>query len=83
MSVAPTSASVPASRKRPGVYVLEDDRAVSPDLFLGYAGAGSLLLRLANPADAPDLVLGQLNNNRSEKERAMSEETLRSFLGSG
>ena len=43
--------------------MLEDDRAISPDLFLGYAGVGSLLLRLANPADAPDLVLGQLNNS--------------------
>jgi hypothetical protein len=49
--------------ERPGVYVMEDDSAVSPDLFLGYAGAGSLLLRLAKPADAPDLVLGQLNNS--------------------
>lgn len=48
--------------ERPGVYAMHSKRAVSPDLMLGYAGAGSFLLRFANTANASDLIFGPLNN---------------------
>jgi hypothetical protein len=44
--------------ERRGVYAINDEGAVSPDLMLGYAGAGSFLLRLADPESAQDLILG-------------------------
>jgi hypothetical protein len=36
--------------------------AISPDLMLGYAGAGSFLLRFAKAASASDLIFGPLND---------------------
>lgn len=44
--------------ERTGVYAMNGEGAVSPDLMLGYAGAGSFLLRLANPETAPEVILG-------------------------
>ncbi|MDQ2638226.1 MAG: protein kinase [Actinomycetota bacterium] len=44
----------------PGKYFIQEGQTVSPDLMIGYAGVGSFLLRLANPADAPDPILGRL-----------------------
>ncbi len=44
----------------PGLYHINPEKAVSPDLMLGYAGVGSLLLRLKTPTGVPDLVLGRL-----------------------
>jgi lantibiotic modifying enzyme len=49
--------------ERPGVYAMHGEHAVSPDLMLGYAGVGSLLLRLVDPTDAPDLILGPLHDS--------------------
>jgi hypothetical protein len=43
--------------ERPGVYKINAEGAVSPDLMLGYAGAGSFFLRLGSPETAPDLIL--------------------------
>jgi hypothetical protein len=48
--------------ERPGVYAMHGKGAISPDLMLGYAGAGSFLLRFANSASASDLIFGPLNN---------------------
>ena len=45
----------------PGKYSINQQKAVSPDLMIGYAGVGGFQLRLADPADAPDLVLGRLD----------------------
>jgi hypothetical protein len=44
--------------EQPGVYCMNGEGAVSPDLMLGYAGAGSLLLRLANPETALEPIFG-------------------------
>jgi hypothetical protein len=44
--------------ERRGVYAMNGEGALSPDLMLGYAGAGSFLLRLAAPKSARDLILG-------------------------
>jgi len=41
-----------------GTYAMNREGAVSPDLMLGYAGVGSLFLRLADAETAPDLILG-------------------------
>jgi lantibiotic modifying enzyme len=41
-----------------GMYKMNIDGPVSPDLMLGYAGIGSFLLRLANPETAHELILG-------------------------
>lgn len=50
-----------ADPSRPGVYRLAAGTpTASPDLFQGYAGVGAFHLRLAAPASAPDLVLGDL-----------------------
>lgn len=49
--------------ERPGVYSMHGEKAASPDLMLGYAGVGSFLLRLVNPAHTPDLILGHLNDS--------------------
>ncbi|MGD9923838.1 MAG: lanthionine synthetase LanC family protein, partial [Pseudorhodoplanes sp.] len=46
---------------QPGVYAMHDKGAVSPDLMLGYAGAGSFLLRLSGAASSSDLLFGPLN----------------------
>jgi hypothetical protein len=46
--------------ERAGVYVMHGDEAVSPDLMLGYAGVGSFLLRLVDPAHSTDLILAPL-----------------------
>ena len=46
--------------ERPGVYTMDGKNAVSADLMIGYAGIGSFHLRLADPAQAPDLILGRL-----------------------
>jgi len=43
---------------RTGVYAMDGAGAVSPDLMLGYAGVGSLFLRLADPENAQDLIFG-------------------------
>jgi len=48
--------------EQPGVYAMHDKGAVSPDLMLGYAGAGSFLLRFATAATASDLIFGPLND---------------------
>ena len=48
--------------EQPGVYAMHNKGAVSPDLMLGYAGAGSFLLRFANAATASDLIFGPLND---------------------
>ena len=48
--------------ERPGVYAMHNKGAISPDLMLGYAGAGSFLLRFANAANASDLIFGSLND---------------------
>jgi hypothetical protein len=45
---------------RPGVYRMSGSEVVSPDLMLGFAGPGSLLLRLADPDHARDPILGPL-----------------------
>lgn len=45
---------------RPGMYSLQQGQTATPDLMLGYAGVGSFLLRIADPAGTPDLVLGAL-----------------------
>jgi len=44
--------------ERTGVYAMNGEGAVSPDLLLGYAGVGSFLLRLANAESAPEIILG-------------------------
>jgi lantibiotic modifying enzyme len=49
--------------QQPGVYAMHDVAAVSPDLYLGYAGIGSFLLRLADPVVATDLVLSPLHRS--------------------
>jgi len=41
-----------------GNYAMNREGAVSADLMLGYAGVGSLFLRLAGAETAPDLILG-------------------------
>jgi hypothetical protein len=46
---------------RPGVYTMHNKQAVSPDLMLGYGGAGSFLLRLSRAESASDLLFGPLN----------------------
>ena len=43
--------------ERTGVYRMNRDGTVSPDLMMGYAGIGSFLIRLANPKTAPDIIL--------------------------
>jgi lantibiotic modifying enzyme len=43
--------------ERRGVYAMNGEGAVSPDLMLGYAGVGSFLLRLAEPT-MPEPILG-------------------------
>ncbi len=48
---------------RQGVYAMHGEDAVSPDLMLGYAGVGSLLLRLVEPVTASDLILGPLHDS--------------------
>ena len=45
---------------RTGIYALQHGQSATPDLMLGYAGVGSFLLRIADPAGAPDLVWGRL-----------------------
>jgi hypothetical protein len=44
---------------RAGVYTITRDGTVSPDLLLGYAGVGSLLIRLVNPQTSGEIVLGR------------------------
>lgn len=46
--------------EKQGIYTIDRQKAVSPDLMIGYAGVGSLLLRLSDPERAPDLMLGRL-----------------------
>jgi hypothetical protein len=41
----------------PGIYAMTVGGPVSPDLMLGNAGVGSVMLRLANPETARDLLL--------------------------
>jgi len=48
--------------ERPGVYSMHGEATASPELMLGYAGVGSFLLRLADPARAPDLIFGHLKD---------------------
>jgi lantibiotic modifying enzyme len=43
--------------KRPGQYMMSSQGMVSPDMMLGYAGIGSLMLRLANPESAGEFIL--------------------------
>ena len=50
--------------ERPGRYSMQGLKTESPDLMLGYAGVGSFLLRLSDPAGAPDLIFGQLPTTR-------------------
>ena len=52
--------------EEPGAYTVDGQKAVSPDLMIGYAGVGSLLLRLINPTCVPDLLLGRLLTPREE-----------------
>jgi hypothetical protein len=47
-------------KDRPGEYSINQGKAVSPDLMIGYAGVGGFQLRLADPAGAPEMVLGRL-----------------------
>ena len=42
------------------VYGTNPDNLASPDLMLGYAGVGSLFLRLSDPTASPEIVLGRL-----------------------
>jgi len=44
---------------RKGVYRMSREGVVSPDLMLGYAGVGSLLIRLINPETSEEIVLGR------------------------
>lgn len=53
---------------RPGVYRTGTGSIVAPDLMLGYAGVGSLLLRLADPLASPELVLGQVARSVNERD---------------
>jgi len=55
--------------ERPGVYAMHGQEETSPDLLVGYAGVGSLLLRLVDAASAPDLILGSLNKSLNERSR--------------
>jgi lantibiotic modifying enzyme len=61
--------------ERPGVYAMHGEHAVSPDLMLGYAGVGSLLVRLVDPTDAPDLILGPLNDSLMKGETHVRGDT--------
>ncbi len=45
--------------ERMGVYRTSREGVASPDLMLGYAGVGSLLIRLANPKTSVEIVLGR------------------------
>ena len=47
---------------RPGVYAMHGQAIASPDLMLGYAGVGSVLLRLVHPNQTPDPILGHLTS---------------------
>lgn len=57
----------------PGKYFMQAGQTASPDLMIGYAGVGSFLLRLANPADAPDPILGRFSTAGSTRERGGKE----------
>jgi lantibiotic modifying enzyme len=48
------------SEHSPKKYFVNQQKVISPDLMIGYAGIGGFQLRLADPAGAPDLVLGRL-----------------------
>ena len=48
---------------RPGVYAMHGQAIASPDLMLGYAGVGSVLLRLADPKRTPEPILGRLTRS--------------------
>lgn len=46
--------------ERTGVYTMSRGGLASPDLMLGFAGVGSLLIRLVNPTTSPEIVLGRV-----------------------
>ncbi len=48
---------------RPGVYAMHGQAIASPDLMLGYAGVGSVLLRLVHPKRTPEPILGHLTTS--------------------
>jgi serine/threonine protein kinase len=55
------------------VHGLTREHLASPDLMLGYAGVGSLFLRLADPRRSPELILGRLTASMNETDESRIE----------
>jgi hypothetical protein len=56
-----------------GVYGMSLEGLASPDLMLGYAGVGSLLIRLVNPKTSEEIVLGRAVTSPGTRREQVSQ----------